>query len=166
MPHLSAGQKRKQKELRRKKRHDHAHSSKPVIKEPSEDEFLAQLSALVTPRYQLSEVIWRFTAALVDTDNEPYEKVEHTVALVVAAWNLALMPAHVRNELHEDTLRPLLTACSNPEEKKWIERSVEHVIGIKLQHYPDDQHHTISFYLHSDALMYSLNLTTAVRTNE
>ncbi|MGI9275221.1 MAG: hypothetical protein ACR2PT_10310 [Endozoicomonas sp.] len=164
MPHLSTGQKRKQKELRRKKRH--SHSSKPVSKEPSEDEFLAQLSTLVEPRYQLSEVIWRLTATLVDTDNEPYEKVERTVALVVAAWNLALLPSHVRNVLREDTLRPLLTYCSSPEEQQEIESTVEQLIAIKLLRYPDDEHHIISFNLYSDALMYSLNLTTSIRTNE
>ena len=89
MTKLSAGQKRHQKDLRRKKRH-------PVPKCPTPSKrsnipLLDEFFLLSVEPQKLSAIIWDFASPLLDVENQSGEEVQGAIGLAITCWNIGLL---------------------------------------------------------------------------
>ena len=142
MPHLSAGQKRKQKELRRKKRH-------PLNKGPTsskkEDDFLLNLGPLTGTGCKLSAIIWELARPFLDTSSWDEEAIDNTVSLVILCWNIGTLPEHEREKAQNSLIRTLFT--EDPNFSLETMGLIKHLVRTRHAEYVNDRRFIEDFSL-------------------
>ena len=157
MPHLSAEQKRHQKELRRKKRFSHhqpAHSTDfmPAITGP-----------LSEYRPQIGGTIWHVASMLVDTRHEPVSHIESALQFACHCWNMSIFEGIEKDETCEDdnvspTWRDDFPAT---DDKHLANQAVEELTRIRHKYFQDEDRIITGFTLSDDGHEFSLNIALA-----
>ena len=148
MAKLSAGQKRHQKDLRRKKRH-------PVSKCPTPSKrndipFLDELFLLGAEPQKLSAIIWDFASPLLDVENQSAEEVQGAIGLAITCWNIGLLNRAEQQKMTDSFLEPAREAFSGTSDYSEFKSSIEMLIKAKQTVYRHDHRHIMSFDLSYD----------------
>ena len=159
MPKLSTGQKRHQKDLRRKKRHPQSkHATMPKHYHIPMD-FLDMPLPLGTTPKKLSAVIWEYAMPVLDVENQTEEEVYTSLSLAMLCWNIGLLEPYEQSEM----VNLLLT---QPEKYNFtllvdnsiFEELVRQLIKTRQTLYQSDDRYIMDFSLTSTADRYHLQV--------
>lgn len=159
MPKLSTGQKRHQKDLRRKKRHPHSkHATVPKHYHIPMG-FLDMPLPLGASSRKLSAVIWEYAIPVLDIENQTEKEVYTSLSLAMLCWNIGLLEPYEQSEM----VNLLLT---QPEKYNFtllvdnsvFEELVRQLIKTKQTLYQSDDRYIMDFSLTSNPDGYYLQV--------